>query len=69
MMPVLIPEYLYVLMFLLIVLIVQFLKRRGIFNDTHQPVFDRIVIEAMFAAPRAATAAAAGIPHGYPSFE
>jgi predicted permease len=50
MMPVLIPEYLYVLMFLLIILIVQLLKRRGIFNDSHQPVFDRLVIELALPA-------------------
>jgi len=50
MMPVLIPEYLYVLMFLIIILIVQFLKRRGIFNDTPQPVFDRLVIELALPA-------------------
>jgi predicted permease len=32
-------------MFLVIILIVQLLKRRGIFNDSHQQVFDRLVTE------------------------
>jgi predicted permease len=50
MMPVLIPGYLYVLMFLLVVIIVQLLKRRGVFNDSHQPVFDRLVIELALPA-------------------
>ena len=39
----------YIVMFLAIVLIVQILKRRGIFDDSHQPVFDRLVTE--FALP------------------
>jgi predicted permease len=39
----------YIVMFLLIVVVVQFLKLRGIFNDSHQPVFDRLVTE--FALP------------------
>lgn len=39
----------YIVMFLLIVAVVQLLKRRGIFDDSHQPVFDRLVTE--FALP------------------
>lgn len=39
----------YVVMFLLIVVVVQLLKLRGVFNDSHQPVFDRLVTE--FALP------------------
>jgi predicted permease len=39
----------YIAMFLLIIVVVQLLKRRGIFNDSHQPVFDRLVTE--FALP------------------
>jgi hypothetical protein len=39
----------YTVMFLLIVAVVQLLKRRGGFDDTHQPVFDRLVTE--FALP------------------
>jgi predicted permease len=31
--------------FFLIILIIQILKLRGVFNDTHQPVFDRLVTE------------------------
>jgi len=39
----------FIVMFLLIVAVVQLLKRRGVFNDSHQPVFDRLVTE--FALP------------------
>jgi predicted permease len=39
----------YIVMFLLIVGVVQLLKLRGVFNDSHQPVFDRLVTE--FALP------------------
>lgn len=39
----------YIVMFFLIVAVVQLLKRRGIFDDSHQPVFDRLVTE--FALP------------------
>lgn len=39
----------FIVMFLIIILIVQLLKRRGIFNDSHQEVFDRLVTE--FALP------------------
>jgi predicted permease len=39
----------YLVMFLLIVGVVQALKWRGVFNDSHQPVFDRLVTE--FALP------------------
>ena len=39
----------YIVMFLLIVGVIQLLKLRGIFNDSHQPVFDRLVTE--FALP------------------
>ena len=39
----------YTVMFLLRVVVVQLLKRRGVFNDSHQPVFDRLVTE--FALP------------------
>lgn len=39
----------YIVMFLLIVVVIQLLKLRGIFNDSHQPVFDRLVTE--FALP------------------
>lgn len=39
----------YIVMFLLIVGVVQLLKRRGVFDDSHQPVFDRLVTE--FALP------------------
>ena len=39
----------YLVMFLLIVGVIQLLKLRGIFNDSHQPVFDRLVTE--FALP------------------
>ncbi|MFA5266657.1 MAG: AEC family transporter [Methanoregula sp.] len=39
----------YIVMFLLIVGVVQLLKVRGIFDDSHQPVFDRLVTE--FALP------------------
>lgn len=39
----------YIVMFLLIVAVVQLLKRRGVFDDSHQPVFDRLVTE--FALP------------------
>jgi predicted permease len=50
MIPVILPEYEYVVMFLLVILIVQLLKHRGIFNDSHQPVFDRLVIELALPA-------------------
>ena len=39
----------YIVMFLMIVSVIQLLKLRGIFNDSHQPVFDRLVTE--FALP------------------
>ena len=39
----------YIVMFLLIVGVIQLLKWRGVFNDSHQPVFDRLVTE--FALP------------------
>ncbi|NMB79237.1 MAG: hypothetical protein GYA23_09125 [Methanomicrobiales archaeon] len=39
----------YIVLFLLIVGVIQLLKLRGIFNDSHQPVFDRLVTE--FALP------------------
>jgi len=39
----------YIVMFLLIVGVVQLLKWRGVFNDSHQPVFDHLVTE--FALP------------------
>ena len=39
----------YIVMFLLIVGVIQILKWRGVFNDSHQPVFDRLVTE--FALP------------------
>lgn len=39
----------YIVMFLLIVGVIQLLRLRGIFNDSHQPVFDRLVTE--FALP------------------
>lgn len=39
----------YILMFLLIVGVIQILKWRGVFDDSHQPVFDRLVTE--FALP------------------
>lgn len=43
-------EYLYPLLksvtiFFLLVVFIQLLKRQGIFNDTHQPVFNRLVTE------------------------
>lgn len=50
MISVIIPQYEYVLMFLLIVLIVKLLKRRGIFNESHQPVFTRLVTELALPA-------------------
>lgn len=43
------PMIEYIVMFLLIVGVMQLLKIRGIFNDSHQPVFDRLVTE--FALP------------------
>jgi predicted permease len=43
------PMLEYIVMFLLIVGVMQLLKIRGIFNDSHQPVFDRLVTE--FALP------------------
>ena len=39
----------YIVMFLLIVVVIQLLRLRGVFNDSHQPVFDRMVTE--FALP------------------
>ncbi len=47
--PIVYPMGSFIVMFLLIILIVQLLKRRGVFNDSHQPVFDRLVTE--FALP------------------
>jgi predicted permease len=47
--PIVYPLGSFILMFLLIILIVQLLKRRGVFNDSHQQVFDRLVTE--FALP------------------
>jgi hypothetical protein len=49
MIPVAVTLVEYTVMFLLIVGVVQLLKMRGIFNDSHQPVFDRLVTE--FALP------------------
>lgn len=43
--PVILPKYEYVLMFIIIILVIQVLKRRGIIDDSHEPVFDRLVIE------------------------
>jgi predicted permease len=40
----------FVATFILIVLIVRLLKRRGVFNDSHQPVFDRLVTELALPA-------------------
>jgi predicted permease len=40
----------FVTTFILIVLIVRILKRRGVFNDSHQPVFDRLVTELALPA-------------------
>ena len=62
MIPVLLPEYEYVVMFLLIILVVQLLKRRGVFNDSHQPVFDRLVIELALPAIVFASLASTRIP-------
>ncbi len=42
--------YQFVITFILIVLIVRLLKRRGVFNDSHQPVFDRLVTELALPA-------------------
>ncbi len=39
----------HIVMFFLIVAVVQLLKRRGVFDDSHQPVFDHLVTE--FALP------------------
>ena len=50
MIQVIIPQYEYVIMFLLIVLIVQLLKRQKIFNDSHQQTFDRLVTELALPA-------------------
>jgi predicted permease len=47
--PIIVPMIQTIVMFLLIILIVQLLKMRGIFNDSHQQVFDRLVTE--FALP------------------
>lgn len=47
--PIIVPMSTFLVMFFLIVLIVQILKRREIFNDSHQQVFDRLVTE--FALP------------------
>ncbi|MDD1686757.1 AEC family transporter [Methanoregula sp.] len=44
------PQIQYVVMFLLIVVIVQLLRMRGIFNDSHQQVFDRLVTELALPA-------------------
>ncbi len=42
--------YRFVIAFILIVLIVRVLKRRGVFNDSHQPIFDRLVTELALPA-------------------
>lgn len=42
--------YQFVVTFILIVLIIRLLKRRGVFNDSHQPVFDRLVTELALPA-------------------
>jgi predicted permease len=47
--PIVYPMAEFIGMFLLIILIVQLLKMRGVFNDSHQQVFDRLVTE--FALP------------------
>jgi len=47
--PIVYPLFAFIGMFLLIILIVQLLKRRGVFDDSHQQVFDRLVTE--FALP------------------
>lgn len=65
MIPVIIPGYEYVVMFLLIILVVQLLKKRGIFNDSHQPVFDRLVIELALPAIVFARLASTTIPAGW----
>ena len=40
----------YIFLFLLIVGVIQLLKWRGVFNDSHQPVFDRLVTELALPA-------------------
>jgi len=47
--PVIYPLCEFIGMFFLIILVVQLLKQRGVFNDSHQQVFDRLVTE--FALP------------------
>jgi predicted permease len=47
--PIIVSMSEFIVMFLVIILIIQLLKRRGIFNDSHQQVFDRLVTE--FALP------------------
>ncbi len=44
------PLILMVAAFLLIVGIIRLLKRRGVFNDSHQPVFNRMVTELALPA-------------------
>jgi hypothetical protein len=50
MIPVLAPLAGLIVMFLLIVIIIQVLKWKGVFNDSHQPVFDRLVTELALPA-------------------
>ena len=46
---ILLNQFQLVLTFMIILAVVQLLKSRGVFNETHQPVFDRLVTE--FALP------------------
>ena len=50
MIPIVFPQYEYVIMFLLIVFVVQLLKRQKIFDDSHQPAFDLLVTELALPA-------------------
>ncbi len=61
MIPFVISQYEYVIMFLLIVLIVQLLKRRKIFNDSHIQAFDRLVTELALPATIFASLATSSI--------
>jgi len=65
MIPIVIPQYEYVIMFLLIVLIVQILKWRRIFSDSHQPAFDRLVTELALPAIIFASLTTTTIPAGW----
>ena len=49
-MTILLPLIHWVITFLLIVGIIRLLKWRGVFNDSHQPVFDRLVTELALPA-------------------